>query len=160
MFSGVMELTLNFGDKGWDSSEFHTDLLDGQEDFLDFPDDEYSDALSQVASTDNSIIIEEREDKPTARSVSSTTLTDSTTPFSEDLPSDLTSSFSTSSSSTSSSTSSSSETSSSDSDDETTPVFQALNVQDPENKATEIHNEILVKLKEQLRSFAQNALLG
>lgn len=37
--------------------------------------------------------------------------------------------------------------------DQDTPVIQALNVQDPENKATEIHNDILIKLREQLRSW-------
>lgn len=40
-----------------------------------------------------------------------------------------------------------------DLDQEDTPVIQALNVQDPENKATEIHNDILIKLREQLRSW-------
>ena len=35
-----------------------------------------------------------------------------------------------------------------------TPIFQLLNVQDPpDGKETEIHNDILVKLKEQLRGF-------
>ena len=38
-------------------------------------------------------------------------------------------------------------------DGEDTAVIGALNVQDPENKATEIHNDILIKLREQLRKF-------
>ena len=76
-FAGVMNLNLNFGDKGWESADFHTDLLEGEEDFLDFPDDEYEDDLAVVANADAAIIIEE----PTARSVSQA-LTDSTTTWS------------------------------------------------------------------------------
>lgn len=135
-FAGVMQLSLAFGDKGWDSSDFHTDLLEGQEDFLDFPDDEYSEALALAANSDAAIIIED----PTARSVGGPS-TDLTTPWSSSTEQDS-SSEDQSSTTTEVSSSASSE-----------PIFQTLNVQDPENKATEIHNDILVKLKEQLRSF-------
>ena len=53
-----MQLSLSFGDKGWESTEFHTDLEEGQSDFLDFPDHEYSDELAAVANDDKAIIIE------------------------------------------------------------------------------------------------------
>ena len=64
-FAGAMQLNLSFGDKGWESTEFHTDLAEGQEDFVEFPDHEYSDELAAVANDDKAIIIED----PTARSV-------------------------------------------------------------------------------------------
>ena len=69
-FAGAMELNINFGDKGWETSEFHTDLLEGQDDFLEFPDDEYSDDLEAVANMDAAIIIQP-EQKATARSTDS-----------------------------------------------------------------------------------------
>ena len=47
-----MQLNLSFGDKGWESTEFHTDLADGQDDFLAFPDHEYSDELAAIANDD------------------------------------------------------------------------------------------------------------
>lgn len=134
-FAGVMQLSMTFGDKGWDSSDFHTDLLEGQADFLDFPDDEYSAELALAANSDSAIIIED----PTARSVPNPS-TDITTPWSSSDEDSSTEEVQ--QSSTTTEVSSASE-----------PIFQTLNVQDPENKATEIHNDILVKLKEQLRSF-------
>ena len=43
-----------------------------------------------------------------------------------------------------------------------TPIFQLLNVQDPpDGKETVVHNDILVKLKEQLRGFfSETAAVG
>ena len=155
-----MELNLSFGDKGWEDSEFHTDLLEGQEDFLDFPDDEYRVDLAHVALDDAAIIIASEPEKlrtSTARSLStiftdepSTTSISSSTENLEDL-------------STLSSTEVlepealaslvTAETTSAEKNVEPESVVQALNVQDPENKATEIHNDILIKLREQLRKF-------
>ena len=153
-----MELNLSFGDKGWEDSEFHTDLLEGQEDFLEFPDDEYRVDLSHVAEDDLAIIIASEPEKlrtSTARSLS-TIFTDE--------PTESSSSTELENSSTLSSTEVlepesavalvTAETSSVENeDDDSEPVVQALNVQDPENKATEIHNDILIKLREQLRKF-------
>ena len=153
-----MDLNLSFGDKGWEDSEFHTDLLEGQEDFLEFPDDEYRVDLSHVAEDDLAIIIASEPEKlrtSTARSLS-TIFTDE--------PTESSSSTELENSSTLSSTEVlepesavalvTAETSSVENeDDDSEPVVQALNVQDPENKATEIHNDILIKLREQLRKF-------
>ena len=155
-----MDLNLSFGDKGWEDSEFHTDLLEGQEDFLEFPDDEYRVDLSHVAEDDLAIIIASEPEKlrtSTARSLS-TIFTDE--------PTESSSSTELENSSTLSSTEVlepgesavatlvTAETSSVENEDEDSePVVQALNVQDPENKATEIHNDILIKLREQLRKF-------
>ena len=44
-----------------------SDLLEGQDDFVDFPDHEYSDELAAAANDDKAIIIED----PTSRSVDS-----------------------------------------------------------------------------------------
>merc|ERR1712223_1279097 len=63
-FAGSMQLSLSFGDKGWESTEFHTDLAEGQSDFLDFPDHEYSDELAAIANGDKNIIIEARTSDP------------------------------------------------------------------------------------------------
>ena len=179
-FAGAMQLQLTFGDKGWDTSEFHTDLGDGKEDFLDFPMDEYIKDLEYVSEADRIIVIgaeygeyDKRLREPTSRSIETTV--EDTTPHSTSTTSGSTSSSSTSSSSTSTSTSSSSTTSTTGKSSTNTPLFStlvpvggeplktpkvvdgedtavigALNVQDPENKATEIHNDILVKLREQL----------
>ena len=160
LIPGAMELNLSFGDKGWEDSEFHTDLLEGQEDFLQFPDDEYRVDLSHVAEDDLAIIIASEPEKlrtSTARSLS--------TIFTEEPTTSLSSSTELENSSTLSSTevlepesvfssvvtAETSQENEVEDDDE--PVVQALNVQDPENKATEIHNDILIKLREQLRKF-------
>jgi len=143
-FAGAMQLNLSFGDKGWESTEFHTDLAEGQEDFVEFPDHEYSDELAAVANDDKAIIIED----PTARSVNpDLTTTLSSTESEDDINSQ--------SSSTSTTLDSTSTEGVSESPDiPVTPIFQLLNVQDPpDGKETEIHNDILVKLKEQLRGF-------
>ena len=182
-FAGAMQLSMNFGDKGWDTSEFHTDLGEGQDDFLNFPADEYNKDLEYVSDADRIIIIApecgERLKEPTSRSIETTV--ENTTPHStSSTDSSSSSSSSTStvkvpSSTVKSSTSSSSSTSTSSTaksstntplfstlipaedtpktEETETNVIQALNVQDPENKATEIHNDILIKLREQLRNF-------
>ena len=161
LIPGAMELNLSFGDKGWEDSEFHTDLLEGQEDFLQFPDDEYRVDLSHVAEDDLAIIIASEPEKlrtSTARSLSTIFTDEPTTSLSSSTELENSSTLSStevlepeslfSSVVTAAETSQENEV---DNDDE--PVVQALNVQDPENKATEIHNDILIKLREQLRKF-------
>ena len=187
-FAGAMNLNMNFGDKGWDNSNFHTDIADGDSDSFNGIFDEYLEELENVASKYEPVIIlapepGERLKEPTFRSIETTTDVEDTTPSSSTSfsPRSSTSSGGSSSTSTSSSSTTSTGTSSSsppaaagvtplfstvlvpsadpssntkvDLDQEDTPVIQALNVQDPENKATEIHNDILIKLREQLRSW-------
>ena len=180
-FAGAMNLNMNFGDKGWDNSNFHTDIDEGEDDFLSFPIDEYLEELEQVAQKYEPVIIlapepGERLKEPTFRSIETTSndvedttpSSSSTSSYRSSTSSGASSSTSTSTSSTAAGTSSSSPTASGvtplfstvlvpsaeiDVDQEGTPVIQALNVQDPENKATEIHNDILIKLREQLRSW-------
>lgn len=143
-FAGAMQLNLNFGDKGWENADFHTDLLEGQEDFLDFSAEEYGDDLAAVVAdlaNQTPTLILATDTQATARSVDVTsTGTLTTSASSPPITSEPTTTA------------------------ESTTIFQlpialaqvaqvqALNVQDPENKATTIHNDILIKLREQFGS--------